>query len=238
MARMTPVTWLRRFTDPDDDRAMVRMRRLVAFVLVAGLVACAGESGSAPADPTLLGPDQPTAGPSTTADLDGRPDAIPPPEEAAVPATALPTASPTRNRLPGFGEVALQVQQPGGALLTWCLLLAETDGQLQRGLMEVTDAALGGYDGMYFRFAEDHGPYGFYMRNTPQELSIAYLDGAGALVSTAVMAPCPDTEGCPSYDAAGPYRATVEVPTAAGGVERLGIVPGAVVTDSRGTCTA
>jgi uncharacterized membrane protein (UPF0127 family) len=242
---------LRLLLDVDDPRTMVRMRRLIAFVLVAGLVACAGESGSSPADPTLAGTDAPgtasgvtatggTAGAattSTTADLDGQDDTIPPPDPAGVPTSAVPIAS-ARTALPGFGEVAIQVTAADGSVQTWCLLLAETEGQHERGLMEVTDPQLGGYDGMYFRFAEDHDAGGFYMRNTPQELSIAYLDGGGGLVSTSVMAPCGDVDGCPTYDAAGPYRATIEVPTAAGGVERLGITPSAVVQDLHSTCRA
>src|SRR5688500_4648169 len=87
----------------DDERGMARLRRAVVVVLLAGLVACAGESGSAPADPTQLPPGvtQPPPGSGgtsgtatagggatpTTVDLDGtEPDHVPPPDEAATPA--------------------------------------------------------------------------------------------------------------------------------------------------------
>ncbi len=229
-------------SDVDDERAMGRLRRFVLVVFVAGLVACAGESGSAPADPTLLPPNETqgpvgaAAAPPTTADLDGRPDAIEAPDPAAVPVTAVVTST-GRSPLPGFGEVRVDVVAADGTVLTSCLLLAETDAQSARGLMEVVDAELGGYDGMLFRFAADSNG-GFYMRNTPQQLSIAYLDGAGAVVSTAVMDPCEDVDGCRSYPAAGPFRYAVEVPTAVGGVASIGLSPGATLRDSMTSCGA
>jgi uncharacterized membrane protein (UPF0127 family) len=123
-----------------------------------------------------------------------------------------------------------------GEVVEWCLLLAETSAQTQRGLMEVTDPELGGYDGMLFRFEEPHDG-GFYMRNTPQELDIAYLDTAGEVVSRTTMTPCEDVEGCPSYPAGGPFVRTVEVPVAAGGLAGLGIDDGAVVVDTGRTCS-
>ena len=70
---------------------------------------------------------------------------------------------------------------------------------------------LQGYSGMVFVYAEDSNDE-FYMRNTPTALSIAWIDQAGAVVSTADMAPCADREGCPLYPAAGPYRLAIEVP--------------------------
>src|SRR5215207_2825636 len=92
----------------DDEQGMAWLRRAATFVLVAGLVACAGESGSAPADPTQLPPGvtQPAPGSSTsgspapgvatptTADVDGvEPDHVESPAEAAVPTTALPVTT-------------------------------------------------------------------------------------------------------------------------------------------------
>ena len=91
--------------------------------------------------------------------------------------------------------------------------------------MEVTD--LRGYSGMAFLYDED-STGGFYMRNTPTPLSIAWIDAAGGLVSTADMAPCEDREGCPTYPPAGPYRTAIEV--FQGGLDDLGITSGATVT--------
>jgi uncharacterized membrane protein (UPF0127 family) len=241
--------------DVDDERGMAWLRRAVVVLLVAGLVACAGESGSAPADPTQLPPGvtQPppgsgstgaTTAPSvvdgataTTADLDGiEPDHVVAPEESAVPTTALPVTT-TRRRLPGFGEVLIEVQRVDGEVVSWCLLLAETAEQTQRGLMEVTDPELGGYDGMLFRFDRElEGS--FYMRNTPQPLEIAYLDADGAPVAIVRMEPCADIEGCPlTYAPGGPYVRTIEIPVGAGGAAALGIEEGSRVVDTGQVCS-
>ena len=109
----------------------------------------------------------------------------------------------------GFGEAALSVTRPDGTTLGWCVLLALTNAQRQRGLMEVTD--LNGYDGMLFAFPSDNEG-GFWMSNTVMPLSIGYFTAEGELVSTADMEPCPDGTDCPSYPAAGPYRFALEVP--------------------------
>ncbi len=136
--------------------------------------------------------------------------------------------------LAGFGEVAVEVRAAGEAKL-WCLLLAETDAQRQRGLMAVTDAGLGGYDGMLFRYDEPV-QVGFWNRNVPQPLSIAYLGDDGRIVSVEEMAPCADTADCPSYPPAGPFRWAVEVPVAAGGVTALGLAGDALLVDIGATC--
>ncbi|MCB1006402.1 MAG: DUF192 domain-containing protein [Acidimicrobiales bacterium] len=119
-----------------------------------------------------------------------------------------------------FGEVLVTI---GGE--ERCLLLAQTPEQRARGLMEVTD--LEGYPGMLFAFPQDSSG-GFWMRNTPTALSIAYLDASGAIVSTADMAPCEDDPSCPSYPADGPYRMTVEVPR--GELAALGLTGDARLT--------
>jgi uncharacterized protein len=141
-----------------------------------------------------------------------------------------------REPLDGFGEVAVTIAGPVDDFEgEWCLLLAETSEQRQRGLMGVTDPELAGYDGMLFRFPEDVMS-SFYMRNTPMPLSIAFIDQEGQLVSTTDMEPCEDRDGCPLYPAAGPYRWAVEVPQ--GGLERLGIVAGATFIDTGEPCEA
>ena len=187
----------------DDPRTMTWLRRAAAFLLVAGVVACAEEAGNGPADPTLLPPGVTTV---------------------------------ERTPLEGFGEVAVEVTRVDGQVVSWCLLLADTPELRQRGLMTVTDPELGGHDGMLFRFDEP-ATGGFWMRNTPQPLSIAYIGADGGLVSTADMAPCGDSADCPTYPPSGPYLLTVEVPAAKGGVSALGIEPGAVLTDLRRPCS-
>jgi len=203
---------VRRFEDP---RALAWLRRASMAVLIAGFVACAGEAGNGPADPTLLPPGV-TQGPVTTG---GAGSTI------------------VRTPLPGFDEVAVEVTRVDGQVVSWCLLLADTPERRQRGLMTVTDPLLGGYHGMLFRF-DAPSDVGFWMRNTPQPLSIAYIGEAGELVSATEMAPCEDSPTCPDYPAAGPYRWAVEVPASVGGVASLGIEPGAVLRDLGRRCSA
>jgi uncharacterized membrane protein (UPF0127 family) len=119
-----------------------------------------------------------------------------------------------------FAEIVFRIS--GGP--QHCALLAETEPQHERGLMERKD--LGGYDGMIFRFAADSDG-SFYMRNTPLPLSIAWFDAGGRFVSQADMAPCEDREGCPLYPAAGPYRYALEVPK--GDLATLDIGPRSVL---------
>jgi hypothetical protein len=128
--------------------------------------------------------------------------------------------------LPGFGAVAVRIEPASGPARRTCMAAARTEAQRRRGLMEVTDPELGGLDGMVFVYAEDETG-GFWMRNTPLPLSIAYLDAGGRLVSATGMAPCGDSPDCPLYPAGGPYRYAVEVPR--GGLDDLGITRGARV---------
>ena len=186
------------------------MRALVvASALLIGLGA------SCASDPATDG----AAGPTTTA--------------MAVPGSIPEHAGP-RELLEGFEEVTVTVTAPDGTTQEWCLLLAATPEARERGLMFVTDPALGGYDGMLFRFDED-GTGGFWMKNTRLPLSIAYLDADGAIVSTADMEPCPDgTERCPGYPPDGPYRSTIEV--VQGRLDDLGIEGDARVTIGEDSC--
>jgi uncharacterized membrane protein (UPF0127 family) len=109
----------------------------------------------------------------------------------------------------GFGEVAIAITGPDGEVAGWCVLLAASSDQRQRGLMEVTD--LGGFAGMLFVWNEDASS-SFYMRNTPTPLSIAWFAADGDLVSTADMDPCADVAGCPLYPSGGTYRFALEAP--------------------------
>ncbi len=148
------------------------------------------------------------------------------PPAGALPEGLTPPGDPDRVPFGDFSEVAIAVERADGqGLLASCLLAAQDDAQRGRGLMEVTD--LQGYDGMAFVYPEDT-TNGFYMRNTPMPLSIAWIDSAGGLVSTADMEPCEDREGCTIYPPGGPYRIAIEVPQ--GQLDELGITPGAKVT--------
>ncbi len=127
---------------------------------------------------------------------------------------------------PEFGEIGFRIT-PAGAPPTpteQCALLAATDQQRARGLMAVTD--LKGYPGMVFRYSADSSG-GFYMRNTPMPLSIAWFGADGQFVSAADMAPCDDRPDCPIYGASGVYRYALEVPQ--GQLAALGVGPGSVL---------
>jgi uncharacterized membrane protein (UPF0127 family) len=132
-----------------------------------------------------------------------------------------------RTPLAGFGQVAATITAADGTTCDVCLLSAETDAQRARGLMEVTDEELGGYDGMVFVYGADSSG-SFWMRNTPMPLSIAYFDEDRRLVSTVDMEPCADDPSCPSYPAGGAFRYALEVPQ--GGLDEVGVVgdPGEV----------
>ncbi|MCU1498841.1 MAG: hypothetical protein JWM47_2794 [Acidimicrobiales bacterium] len=116
-----------------------------------------------------------------------------------------------RTPLRGFSEVAATVTAGDGTTCEVCLLAATTSAQRSRGLMEVTDADLGGYDGMLFQFPEPVDG-AFWMRNTPLPLSIAYFDADRVLVSTTDMEPCVDSADCPHYPPDGPFQFALEVP--------------------------
>ncbi|MFN8041005.1 MAG: DUF192 domain-containing protein [Acidimicrobiales bacterium] len=142
-------------------------------------------------------------------------------------AGTVPGATATRSILPGFEQVTVRVTAADGTVRTWCLLLARTEAQRQRGLMEVADPDLGGHAGMLFTFDEDV-LVGFWMRDTVLPLSIAYLGADGRTVSTADMAPCPaGSASCPTYAPTGRYRSAIEVPQ--GRLPDLGIGEGSRV---------
>ncbi len=187
-----------------------RPRALLVAVALVGVLAAACTSTSSPDDGAL---------PTTTV--------------MTVPGSIVEHTGP-RQLLEGFEEITVTVTAEDGSTRVWCLLLAATPETRERGLMHVTDPALGGYDGMLFSFDED-GTGGFWMKNTRLPLSIAYLDGEGDIVSTADMAPCPDgTERCPGYPPEGPYRSAIEV--VQGRLTDLGIEGDARVTIGGRSC--
>jgi uncharacterized membrane protein (UPF0127 family) len=125
----------------------------------------------------------------------------------------------------GVGETAVSITAPDGSTVACCVMVAASPQQRQRGLMEVTD--FGGYEGMLFVWPSDNEG-GFWMRNTPTPLSIAWFDADGEFVSAADMAPCGDSDDCPTYSPAGGYRFALEVEQ--GGLEAIGAVPGSRLT--------
>ncbi len=174
----------------------MRSSLAAALLAVLTLVACGDDAASTPAGVTAV---------SVPDGIDLSADG--------------PTSDSGRVTIPGFDEVGVEVINDAGEVLEWCLLLAAAAEQYSQGLMNVVD--LGDYAGMLFDFPADTDG-GFWMRDTPMPLSIAYLDRDGAIVSTADMEPCLDLgPGCPGYPPGGSYNDTVEVPQ--GGLEALGL---------------
>lgn len=138
-----------------------------------------------------------------------------------------------RSPLPGFGEVQVVFETVQGDVCEACLLSATTEEQRARGLMEVEDPDLGGYDGMLFEYpAETSG--GFWMRNTPMPLSIAYFDASGTVVSVDEMSPCADLSNCPTYPAPAPFKYALEVPS--GQLAELGVQAGSTLRITGRSC--
>ena len=130
-----------------------------------------------------------------------------------------------REPIEGFEEIAFTVTDPNGAMAEWCAMLAETDEQRARGLMQQRD--LRGYDGMVFRYTSPvEGA--FYMKDTIIPLAVAFFDAEGRFISAEGMEPCPpDVLDCPLYRAAAPFTFAIEGPK--GGLGPLGIGPGSSV---------
>jgi uncharacterized membrane protein (UPF0127 family) len=191
----------------------MRSARIAALAVVFLLAGCADDSGETSSVTT---PDV-TAG-SVPDGIDLSADG--------------PTSDSGRVTIPGFDEVGVEVTNDAGEVLEWCLLLAAAAEQYAQGLMNVVD--LGEYAGMLFDFPADTDG-GFWMRNTPMPLSIAYLDAEGGIVSTADMDPCLDPgDQCPGYPPEGVYNDTVEVPQ--GGLEGLGLDGPAARLVQTGSC--
>ncbi len=134
-----------------------------------------------------------------------------------------PPGPDERSSVPDVEEVAASITAEDGTVTACCLMVASTDVQRQRGLMEVT--GLGGYAGMVFVW--DHDTEGaFWMYDTVTPLSIAWFDAEGTFVSSTDMEPCTsdDTGDCPMYPPEGEYRFALEV--VQGDLDALGVGPG------------
>ncbi len=189
----------------------------IAAALVLGLGGLAG-CGDDDGDPAAL-PDGDLAAPSGGASAAQGAGLDQPPG----PADRVPLEEFDVDDL-SFGEVAMAITGSDGEVTGWCVLVAATSEQRQRGLMEVTD--LGGYTGMLFVWDADSSS-SFYMRNTPTPLSIAWFTAGGDLVSTAAMDPCADETDCPTYPAVGRYRFALEVPQ--GELGAMGVADGSTL---------
>ncbi|MDR5901954.1 DUF192 domain-containing protein [Halomonas icarae] len=90
--------------------------------------------------------------------------------------------------------------------------VARTSAERSRGLMGRERLAEEG--GMLFLYtSEQPGRSGFWMYNTLIPLDIAFIDGAGRIVSTHTMLPCGSDApaDCPVTRPGMPYRAALEV---------------------------
>jgi uncharacterized protein len=188
---------------------MTRARRVAASTAVAlVLLAGCGSDADTPAGSS------PTTG-SSSGDLTG---------------STMPVAA---GRQPeGFTTIQARITEPDGAVCEVCLWLADDSEERGRGLMGVTD--LGDADGMAFVF--DEPTIGaFWMFDTPTPLSIAWFAPDGEHVGSADMSPCVDTPAneCPLYAPDAEYDLAIEV--FEGGLEPLGLGPGARVELLDGT---
>lgn len=210
---------------------------LVALALASALTGCGGDDDSAePTSTTGAEPSSSTDDSAETPSDDVLSDEAAPPlslEALALASGDAPAARGVevdeppgpedRRSVPAVEEVAASITAEDGTVTACCLMVASTDEQRNRGLMEVTD--LGGYDGMVFVW--DHDTEGaFWMFNTVTPLSIAWFDAEGLFVSSTDMEPCTSEDGsdCPMYPPEGEYRFALEV--FQGDLDDLGVGPG------------
>jgi hypothetical protein len=169
----------------------------------------------------------------------GSSDSAPSTTQAGTAVTVIPdSASPTSSTSSapsapqGFRAAVIQVTRPDGSVASYCVWLATTEPERERGLMEVR--TLGGADGMLFRFGADQSG-SFWMKDTVLPLSIAFFRADGGYVSSTDMEPCPtDGATCPTYVASAAYADALEVPK--GGLDALGIAEGARLTVTKAAC--
>ena len=203
-------------------RVLLSLPALLALIVAA---ACGGgDSGGSASNAsgtgTIVPP--PTGAPATSES----------PASSDGPASSHAPASSDGLAPDGYSAVVIEVVQDDGTTEEFCVWLAETSEQRQRGLMQVT--SLGGVDGMLFRFGADHSG-SFWMKDTILPLSIAFFAGDGAFVSATDMEPCPPaSESCPLYQADGPYSDALEV--VQGDLPTLGVGPGTRLSVTDRSC--
>jgi uncharacterized membrane protein (UPF0127 family) len=203
-------------------RPLIRAVLAPACALALLATACGDDDSGGGDDPAPTGADEGSgsgpAAPISLADLAAASGDAP----AASGGGIVEAPGPAdRTGLPGTTETAASVTSATGQVTACCLLVASEPEARQRGLMEVTD--LGGYQGMVFVWDVDTSG-GFWMRNTPTPLSIAFFAADGAYVGGYDMEPCDDSSDCPVYPSPGTYRFALEV--VEGDLDDLGVGPG------------
>lgn len=150
--------------------------------------------------------------------------------DRAVRPKLIPAGGPIPSHtVPGFSEVGFIIGgpkiPPDQAKLKHCALLANSEAQREKGLMNRRD--LGGYEGMVFQFP---GPTmtPFYMKDTLIPLSLAFYSPAGKWLGSKDMVPCAAGSNCPFYYPPGPYTQAIEV--VQGYLPTLGVGPGTSIT--------
>ena len=216
-------------THGGTGRRVVRAAAL-AVVLAVAATACSDDGGSGSASgagttsstaPPATEPAGPT-GPMSIEELETATGGAAAVKESDVEVAQAPTGPrPVDNA----GETVITITDASGNVTACCVMVAATPEQRERGLMEVTD--LEGYRGMLFVWDADTGG-GFWMRNTPTPLSIAWYAADGSFVSSAEMAPCEDSDLCPTYYPEGDYRFALE--TFQGDLATMGAGPGSKLT--------
>ncbi len=131
-------------------------------------------------------------------------------------------------RAQGFTRVTLRIRHADGNVEEHCVWLADSELERQQGLSEITDPLIAGGEAMVFSFDADSDRT-FWMKDTVLPLSIAWIDGEGAVIGTTDMDPCPATStNCEKFSAKRPYRLAIEM--AQGRLQDWGIRPGATVS--------
>lgn len=191
-----------------------RRRRAGAAALLLAVVVLVGACGSDPSEGAGEADTSTTSlGSSTTSST----------TTTGAPAAHGASCSSPGGDLAGFAATTVAVVGEDGARTERCVAVADTAVLRAQGLMGVTE--LVGVDGMVFAY-RGVSSGGYWMRDTPMPLSIAWIGLDGEVVATADMEPCLDGGSqCPSYEPGAPYRWAVEVPQ--GGLERFGLVDGA-----------
>ena len=126
---------------------------------------------------------------------------------ALAASTVPPPVTPT-----GFDLGRIELADAAGAVRTLPVWVADTDAELQRGLMGVTELGTRRRDVFVFDATAD---WHFYMWQTLIPLSIAWFAEDGTFVGAAEMIPCTsdDESGCDRYSPGTPYRFAVELPS-------------------------
>lgn len=100
----------------------------------------------------------------------------------------------------------LTVAEVGGLVLR--VAVADTPGSRSRGLMGVAD--FGAVEGMVFAF-DAPTETGFYMKDVPVPLDIAFVGADGAVLAVVTMGLCA-ADPCPTYRSPAPFLWAVEAP--------------------------